>query len=264
VETVPHELFSEESSEIDERLRSYETVVAFATDDGGPLARRIRALGGGLVPPFPAADSREHATDFLVRQLVERGLARQDAPSFAGLRPTADDLERARALLARRGVSGPYVVVHTGAGGRSKRWPAASFAEAARRIVAAHTNDPLEVVALLGPAELDGPPEPALALPGVARAVLEMPPLATLAGILAGARLFLGNDGGIAHLAAAAGTPVVAVFGPTDPRVWGPRGRGPVQIVEAPSGDLSRLEPRHVADAALHVLGSHGASSTEI
>ncbi|HNT87980.1 MAG TPA: glycosyltransferase family 9 protein, partial [Candidatus Hydrogenedentes bacterium] len=45
-----------------------------------------------------------------------------------------------------------------------------------------------------------------------------------IAGILAGARLYIGNDSGITHLAAAVGCPTVAVFGPTDPTVWAPRG----------------------------------------
>jgi ADP-heptose:LPS heptosyltransferase len=46
-----------------------------------------------------------------------------------------------------------------------------------------------------------------------------------LAGWLATARVYIGNDSGITHLAAAVGTPVVALFGPTDPRIWAPRGR---------------------------------------
>jgi ADP-heptose:LPS heptosyltransferase len=48
--------------------------------------------------------------------------------------------------------------------------------------------------------------------------------LSELAKRLASARVFVGNDSGISHLAAAVGTPVVALFGPTDPRVWAPRG----------------------------------------
>jgi ADP-heptose:LPS heptosyltransferase len=46
-----------------------------------------------------------------------------------------------------------------------------------------------------------------------------------LACWLAKASLFVGNDSGITHLAAAVGTPVLALFGPTDPAVWAPRGR---------------------------------------
>jgi ADP-heptose:LPS heptosyltransferase len=48
--------------------------------------------------------------------------------------------------------------------------------------------------------------------------------LEELAGVLAGGRLCVGNDSGVSHLAAALGTPTVAVFGATDPAVWAPRG----------------------------------------
>jgi len=42
------------------------------------------------------------------------------------------------------------------------------------------------------------------------------------AALLAGAQIYIGSDTSITHLAAAAGCPTVALFGPTDPRVWGP------------------------------------------
>ncbi|MBP7362149.1 MAG: glycosyltransferase family 9 protein, partial [Nitrospira sp.] len=42
--------------------------------------------------------------------------------------------------------------------------------------------------------------------------------------------LFVGNDGGAMHIAATMGTPVVAIFGPTYPQRWGPRG-GPAQVI---------------------------------
>ena len=45
-----------------------------------------------------------------------------------------------------------------------------------------------------------------------------------LACWLARASLYIGNDSGITHLAAAVGTPTLALFGPTDPAVWAPRG----------------------------------------
>jgi ADP-heptose:LPS heptosyltransferase len=54
--------------------------------------------------------------------------------------------------------------------------------------------------------------------------VLRQADLPLVAGILEGALLYLGHDSGITHLAAAVGAPTVAVFGPTDPRVWRPRG----------------------------------------
>jgi hypothetical protein len=42
--------------------------------------------------------------------------------------------------------------------------------------------------------------------------------------------MYIGSDSGVSHLAAAVGIPAIAVFGPTDPRVWAPRGRNAVVV----------------------------------
>jgi ADP-heptose:LPS heptosyltransferase len=56
--------------------------------------------------------------------------------------------------------------------------------------------------------------------------------VAQIGALAAECRLFLGNDSGTSHLAAALGVPTVAIFGPTDPGVWAPRGRD-VRVVSA-------------------------------
>lgn len=53
--------------------------------------------------------------------------------------------------------------------------------------------------------------------------------LGDLAAWLSGAAVFVGNDSGITHLAAAIGVPTIALFGPTDPRIWAPRGARVIQ-----------------------------------
>ena len=68
--------------------------------------------------------------------------------------------------------------------------------------------------------------------------------LGDLAAWLAGARLFVGNDSGITHLAAAVGTPVLALFGPTDPRVWSPPG---AHVIRAEPIDSITVEQVHQA-----------------
>jgi ADP-heptose:LPS heptosyltransferase len=65
--------------------------------------------------------------------------------------------------------------------------------------------------------------------------------------LLAGAALFVGNDSGPAHMAAAFGVPSVVVFGPSDPAIWGPW-RTPSEVVRAPGG-IGQVEIAQVLDA---------------
>jgi ADP-heptose:LPS heptosyltransferase len=81
----------------------------------------------------------------------------------------------------------------------------------------------LTVVVLAGPADA----EPATALSralGGLGARLANAPLADVVALLADARLYVGNDSGTSHVAAAVGAPTVAIFGPTRPARWAPRG----------------------------------------
>ena len=64
--------------------------------------------------------------------------------------------------------------------------------------------------------------------------------LAETAGVCAGAKLVVGPDSGIAHLAVALGTPAVVLFGPSDPKKWGPpEGAGRVARVDLPCSPCS-------------------------
>jgi len=79
-----------------------------------------------------------------------------------------------------------------------------------------------------------------------------IPNLAELSNLLAGASLYIGNDTGITHLAAASAANTLVLFGPTNPNVWAPRGPR-VRILAAP--DLDKLSVEVVLDAALAQTG---------
>lgn len=153
------------------------------------------------------------------------------------------------AWKAAAGEAGAYTVIHPGAGGAEKCWPLENFLRLAERLERA--------VFVLGPVELDR------WRPQDIKNVRERfptrvcPSLETLAGVLAEASGFVGNDSGCAHLAAALGRPTVVLFGPTRPEHFKPIGRS-VRIVHYPS-----LEKRAVADAyeALQSLRANAASS---
>jgi len=105
-------------------------------------------------------------------------------------------------------------VIHPFSGSARKNWPLERFAQLAETLA-----ERMPVEWCVGPEE---------SLPWQAR---RFDNLYDLAAWLASARLYIGNDSGISHLAAAAGAPVVAMFGATDPRVWSPRGPR-VEVVE--------------------------------
>ncbi len=117
---------------------------------------------------------------------------------------------------------GPWLAVAPGSGQVRKNWPLSHYYEVSRAL-AWEFN--LQVLWLAGPAEAAILPY----LQGLAQAqgqvLMANRPLAQVARVLSRCRLYLGNDSGLTHLAAAVpGPDVVALFGPTDPRVWAPLG----------------------------------------
>ena len=75
-------------------------------------------------------------------------------------------------------------------------------------------------------------------LPTVKPLIAENWPLLPTVALIAQATVFIGHDSGLTHLAAALGRPTVAIFGPTDPEIWGPRGEQVtvVQMVQRACG----------------------------
>jgi ADP-heptose:LPS heptosyltransferase len=112
--------------------------------------------------------------------------------------------------------------VHPGAASRARRWPAERWAAVAsaagERVVITGTR--AERLLAQRVAAIAGLPQ---------RAVLAgRTDLRALAAGVASARRVVSGDTGVAHLAAALGTPVVALFGPTDPALSAPRGHSVV------------------------------------
>lgn len=107
------------------------------------------------------------------------------------------------------------VVIHPGSGSQKKNWPIENFVTVAARL----QENRRRVTWCLGPAETER-----TRLPELVGDSLRCDSLVELAARLATALLYIGNDSGITHLAAALGIPTIAIFGPTDPAVWAPRG----------------------------------------
>jgi len=150
------------------------------------------------------------------------------------------EIPRARLFCSRPAPAAtpvaPYAVIHPVAALPDKTWPAARFLEVA---------DYLKRSFDLNPVFIGGPGEDLSAF-GRWHTVLGAP-LAEIKSLMAGASLFLGNDSGPAHMAAAFGIPVVVIFGPSDPVVWAPW-RTQAEVLAGP-GEIHSVDARQVIEA---------------
>jgi ADP-heptose:LPS heptosyltransferase len=120
-----------------------------------------------------------------------------------------------------------YAVIHPGSVMSTKRWEPARFGAVASGLAARG----LTIVVTSGPGEESFASEVARRIDGsVILLSLSIPQLAEL---IRGAKLYVGNDSGPMHLAAAVGTPTIAVWGSSDSRRWRPWG-GDHRVVQNP------------------------------
>jgi hypothetical protein len=165
-----------------------------------------------FLPALPPGGAEQHVTDFYATAA--------GPPSGLRVRLSVPCQPKRRA-----------VVIQPFSGGRRKNWPLERFQELAAKL-------PVPVEWLAGPEE---------ELPGATR----IDDLWQLANYIASAALYIGNDSGITHLAAATGIPTVALFGATDPRVWAPRGDN-VTVVRGEG--MQTIEVRTVREAVNRLL----------
>jgi heptosyltransferase III len=246
------------ASEVDEALRwdAPETARILAGErTKGPLSRALREAdvvvaytrSSDVASSFAAATRRlialdpappvegPHASVWLTRPLAELGLSEWPDPESLRF----SDAERAGSVPFLGTLPERFVAVHPGSGSAAKNWPTSRFMELARRLARSSAW-----LLVLGPAEAQieraHPPGAVLA-----RSL----PLRTLGALLSRAGLFVGNDSGVTHLAAAAGARTLALFGATDPLLWAPVGPG-VRCLSAPGGRLDALALEHVVREA--------------
>ncbi|HEX6873101.1 MAG TPA: glycosyltransferase family 9 protein [Micromonosporaceae bacterium] len=184
----------------------------------------------------------------------------------AGYGCPADPTDLYLAGTAADRAGGP-VVIHPGAAGAARRWPAQRFAAVARHL--AGRSLPVRITAGAGEAELAAQVAARAGLSEsevfAGRAVTE------LTDLIAASRLVVCGDTGVAHLATACRTPSVLLFGPQSPARWGPpadegihqvlwhRGNGDDRADgQRPHRALLRIQPAEVLAAAEELLAATG------
>jgi heptosyltransferase-2 len=173
---------------------------------------------------------RVHQAEYY-RRLVE-GLGLESPEMLPSVTARAETVSRASALLRDHGAADgvPLVGMAPGAAyGHAKRWPPARVAEVIVRLA----RERGATCVLVGaPGDRDAGREIESALPAGIRAIdlIGRTDLRALVGVLSRCAAFVSNDSGAMHLAAAAGVPVTAIFGPTDERATAPIGAHDVLV----------------------------------
>jgi heptosyltransferase-3 len=212
---------------IRERLARFQLALVFSPRPQPTLLDGIQRAGIPLVhwlPSFPETGADAVAA-LQARHLAALGLHYMPAPFqlVAGDSPVDEPVELAG--------PGPWLALAPGSGQARKNWPLSHYYEVSRTLAWQFS---LKVVWLAGPAEDTVLPYLKALAQAQGHILLANRSLARVAGVLSRCRLYLGNDSGLTHLAAAvAGPDVLALFGPTDPRVWAPLGPN-VHVLSAP------------------------------
>ena len=190
--------------------RAGRVVCWFGSRDPG-FAAAVRALAPGAVVAAPAGTGEVSVWRHLLGTVgspIDGAAASADAwRSVTVTHPMRAAGQQALREAGWDGVT-PLLALQPGAGGAAKCWPVAGFAAIVRELSHARA---LAIAVHQGPADA----EPAAALVaalGPGAIALREPTLPVLAGALAAAALYVGNDSGVSHLAAAVGAPSVVLF----------------------------------------------------
>ena len=208
------------SAELGCLLKACDCAVAWINDEGGTLATVLRCCGVRemmIQSPFSAElKAMQQGDRFLetIGETVGNG-------SLDGQMQVPSDLvERGQVHLERMGIpfDRPIILIHPGSGSRRKCVNPEVLALAMEQF----QRDDMRPLILEGPADRES-------VAGLSNLVPTVPVIAggdlsIVACLLARSVLYIGNDSGMTHLAALLAVPVIALFGPTDPERWAPRG----------------------------------------
>lgn len=154
------------------------------------------------LPTQPPQSHSGHIADYHRDQLLRHGVAIEDS-----------------SIKAIGDPHGP-VVIHPGSGGEDKCWPRERFED----LIQAYRQHHQNVRVIYGEAEAARWPQDELERWHAEYGAVGCGSLEALVEQLLSGSAFIGNDAGPTHLAAQLGLPSTALFGPTSPKAWAPRG----------------------------------------
>ena len=231
-------------TEIEQWLLKCDVAVGWLADPDRTLHSAFRKFGIAhilVASPHSSGYQSVHQTDRFLETI--RSVASMSSPS-PSLQLPHDVIQEAALRLTSLEMfpSRPIVILHPGSGSRHKCTAPTLFANLLRHYES-HGIQPLVVG---GPADVHQLTGLQLSSSAPFR-VLQNLDLVSMAGVIAHADRFIGHDSGLTHLAACLQVPTIALFGPTDPGRWAPRGSY-VSVVTGPSCHCNGWETVRLCD----------------
>jgi heptosyltransferase-2 len=225
IEAGPLARFFAPDAELDpalvEYFRGFNLVISYIFDPDKIFADNIRRCGVRHVVEAAPRPTDLHAAEHYCKPLESLAIYTGKFQPRLHLNPT--DRAAAKKFLPSHNINtdAALVAIHPGSGGDRKNWPPEKFGALARWLA-----DELDAQLLVVHGEADDI--------AVAKFLEQISPrpfhrarglgLVELAAVLEHCAAFVGNDSGVTHLAAAVGTPTIAMFGPASTPLWHPRG----------------------------------------
>ena len=252
-------------------LQDCDLAIGWMEDGGGKVSETLKAVGvvGQVIvrSPFSVTIHATHQRDRFL-EVIDEAPSDEEGDVLLAVPEPLLHLGRACLEAAGPSIGESLAVIHPGSGSAHK----CVAPELLASVVGALQISGGTPVILEGPADRE-PVERLLRSCVNPPIVLKGLDLLNLAGVLAQARLFVGQDSGVTHMAGLMGVRTVALFGPTDPARWAPRGAHVTVVQGAPClcqswGDVSQCEKKpcldmskdHLVALCLAIMDHDGSS----
>lgn len=200
----------------------------------------------------PAKNYKGHVSDYYIEQFLHENGKETDFENDKTkklITPRQTDIEYGKDYLESVGfdIDEQTVILHPGSGSEKKCWHLQNYLKLAGQLV---DND-IQVLFIVGPAENERFDENQMQNIATLSGCVSVPDISEVMQIISASSMFIGNDSGITHLAAASGVPTMAVFGPTDADLYRPIGPHS-HVFTPPISSFSELNNQAV-DAAVQI-----------
>lgn len=213
-----------EPQKIRELLKVYSDVILFTSENSPIYINCKKFFSGRIIRQNPFPSEKVHIIDYHY-EVIKKWIPVKGT-LIPGITLNSDIVLQ----------NSKTVAIHPGSGSKRKNWPIENYYQLAEKI----RSRGYTVLWIAGPAEQSD------LFPSQDK-ICKNVSLPELSIIIKNCLLFIGNDSGITHLAAAVGCRVVAIFGSSDPIVWSPRGSNKISILYKKT-DCSPCHPSKILE----------------